>query len=286
MGLTGNKDSLWTMDCFHNDNDFSMEMHRKDMEEICEKNKVYEGMLAPLIEALEATKEDKVKIHSCEIIGGPSRIPSVQTKILEVSQKYESEIKALSTTLNGDESVARGCALMCAMLSPNYRVKEFQVQDILTWPITISYPSEKEETQKIIQQLIMQRGNPQPCTAKVMFNKTKNFVFKLQHPTEYTVKDTKVNIEYPFLTNSSIGEFNVQLLPLSENAVQAPKIKLLLDINKQGLLDWPKASLIEYVKKEKKEEPKKEEKDKKKDEDNKDKDKKDEDNDTKMKNEE
>merc|ERR1712083_1226794 len=148
------------------------------------------------------------------------------------------------------------------------------------------------ENQKIIQQLIMQRGNPQPCTAKVMFNKTKNFVFKLQHPTEYTVKDTKVNIEYPFLTNSSIGEFNVQLLPLSENAVQAPKIKLLLDINKQGLLDWPKASLIEYVKREepKKEEPKKDESAKKEDDKSKktedDKDKKDEDNDTKMKNEE
>merc|ERR1712060_774377 len=141
------------------------------------------------------------------------------------------------------------------------------VQDILTWPITISYPSEKEENQnKNIEQLIMQRGNPQPCTAKVMFNKTKNFVFQLQHPTQYTTKDCQVNVEYPFATNLGIGEFSVQLLPLSEKAVQAPKIKLLLDINKQGLLDWPKASLIEYVKREPKpEEPKKEEKNKKKD---------------------
>merc|ERR1712129_183713 len=53
----------------------------------------------------------------------------------------------------------------------------------------------------------------------------------------------------------------------------------LMGINKQGLLDWPKASLIEYVKREPKVEPKKEEKakkdDKKKkksDKDNKDKD--------------
>merc|ERR1712130_131651 len=284
--LTGNKDAVWTLDCFHNDNDFKLEIQREEMETEATNLKIFEGMMEPLIEALEATKEDKVKIHSCEIIGGPSRIPSVQTKILEVSQKYESEIKALSTTLNGDESVARGCALMCAMLSPNYRVKEFQVQDILTWPITIQYPTEKEENQKNIEQLIMQRGNPQPCTAKVMFNKTKNFIFKLQHPREYKVKDSLVNIEYPFSTNLNIGEFNVQLLPLSEKAVQAPKIKLLLDINKQGLLDWPKASLIEYVKKKRRRNQKKEEKDKKKDEDNKDKDKKDEDNDTKMKNEE
>merc|ERR1712190_625289 len=107
----------------------------------------------------------------------------------------------------------------------------------------------------------------QPCTAKVMFNKTKNFVFKLQHPTQYNVKDGTVDVQYPFATNLGIGEFSVQLLPLSEKAVQAPKIKLLLDINKQGLLDWPKASLIEYVKREepKKEEPKKDESAKKED---------------------
>merc|ERR1712190_59138 len=259
------------------------------MEEICTKNKVYEGILEPLMEAMEAIKDDEnVKIHSCEIIGGPSRIPSAQAKVLEIIQKYEPSVDKMSTTLNGDESVARGCALMCAMLSPNYRVKEFQVQDILTWPITISYPTEKEESEKKnIEQLIMQRGNPQPCTAKVMFNKTKNFVFKLQHPTQYKTKDLQVNVEYPFATNLGIGEFSVQLLPLSEKAVQAPKIKLLLDINKQGLLDWPKASLIEYVKRGPKPEPKKEEKPKKADEKKEDdKDKKDEDNDTTMKNEE
>merc|ERR1712060_441228 len=88
-------------------------------------------------------------------------------------------------------------------------------------------------------------------------------------------KESTVNIIYPFKTNLNIGEFNVQLLPLSDKAVQPPKIKLLLDINKQGLLDWPKASLIEYVKREEKpkevkkdKDEKKEEKTKKKDENN------------------
>eukprot|EP00484_Ammonia_sp_Unknown_P017864 CAMPEP_0197044192 /NCGR_PEP_ID=MMETSP1384-20130603/20310_1 /TAXON_ID=29189 /ORGANISM="Ammonia sp." /LENGTH=923 /DNA_ID=CAMNT_0042475609 /DNA_START=127 /DNA_END=2898 /DNA_ORIENTATION=- len=256
--LTGNKDALWTLDCFHDDMDFTLEIHREEMEEAAKKDKVYERLLEPLIEALEATKEDKVKIHSLEIIGGASRVPSVQQNVLETLQKYEPEIKSLSTTLNGDECVARGSALMCAMLSPNFRVREFQVQDILTWPVTISYPTEKEQDKRIIQQVIMQRGNPQPCTAKVMFNKTQNFVFKLQHPDEYKVKEDSVSITYPFKTNTDIGEFSVQLLPLNDKAVQPPRIKLLIDINKQGLLDWPKASLIEWVKREPKPEPKKE----------------------------
>jgi len=258
--LTGNKDAVWTLDCFHDDHDFPLSLTREAMEESCDEQKVFDGLLEPLIEALDATKDDKVKIHSCEIVGGPSRVPVIQRHILSTIQKYEPEIQALSTTLNGDECVARGAALMCAMLSPNFRVRDFQVQDILTWPITISYPSEKQEQPQNVEQLIMRRGDPQPCTAKVMFNKSQNFVFKLQHPDEYKTKEGVVSVTYPFGTNASIGEFSVQLVPLSENAVQPPKVKLLLDINKQGLLDWPKASLIEYVKREQPKEAKKEQK--------------------------
>eukprot|EP00485_Elphidium_margaritaceum_P014018 CAMPEP_0202731832 /NCGR_PEP_ID=MMETSP1385-20130828/187346_1 /ASSEMBLY_ACC=CAM_ASM_000861 /TAXON_ID=933848 /ORGANISM="Elphidium margaritaceum" /LENGTH=931 /DNA_ID=CAMNT_0049398135 /DNA_START=64 /DNA_END=2859 /DNA_ORIENTATION=- len=254
--LTGNKDALWTLDCFHEDHDFQLFITRDEMEARADSDGVFRGMLEPLIEALEATKEDNVKIHSCEIVAGSARVPCVQQRVLQVVQQHASEITALSTTLNMDECVARGSALMCAMLSPNFRVREFQVQDILTWPITISYPSEHhQEEQKQIEQVVMQRGNPQPCTAKVMFNKTQNFVFKLQHPSEYKVKDTTaVTVTYPYRTNREIGEFNVQLLPLNEKAIQAPRIKLLLDINKQGLLDWPKASLIEWIPREAKKE--------------------------------
>eukprot|EP01084_Bolivina_argentea_P123263 218452_1 len=247
--LTGNKEAHWCLDCFHDDHDFDIIINREEFEKGAQDAKLYDALCQPIIEAIEATKGDKIKIHSCELVGGSHRVPSIQRAILELVKKYEEQITALSFTLNGDESVARGCALMCAMLSPNFRVKEFQVQDIITWPITISYPSDQQQS-KTINQLVMQRGNPQPCTAKVTFNKTKNFVFKLQHPEEYKTKDSDIKIEYPFKTNLGIGEFNVQLLPLNEKAVQAPKIKILLDINKQGLLDWPKASLIEWVKRE------------------------------------
>jgi molecular chaperone DnaK (HSP70) len=32
--------------------------------------------------------------------------------------------KAISTTMNADEAAARGCALMCAMLSPRFQVRD------------------------------------------------------------------------------------------------------------------------------------------------------------------
>jgi heat shock protein 4 len=47
-------------------------------------------------------KED---IYAVEMVGGASRIPSVKERI----SKFFG--KELSTTLNADEAVARGCAL-------------------------------------------------------------------------------------------------------------------------------------------------------------------------------
>ena len=64
------------------------------------------------------------------------------------------------------------------MISPNFKVREFEVTDINTWPITIEYPSDKGGQ---TEQLIIKRGAPNPCTAKVTFYKDKAFEFKLRY---------------------------------------------------------------------------------------------------------
>lgn len=50
-------------------------------------------------------------IHAVEIVGGASRIPAVKERI----SKFFG--KELSTTLNADEPVARGCALQVWLFS-------------------------------------------------------------------------------------------------------------------------------------------------------------------------
>lgn len=65
---------------------------------------------ATLNECLEIPKLKLEDIHSVEIVGGSSRIPSIKKMIEKVFQK------APSTTLNADEAVSRGCAFMCASL--------------------------------------------------------------------------------------------------------------------------------------------------------------------------
>lgn len=63
-------------------------------------------------------------VHAVEIVGGASRIPAVKERI----SKFFG--KELSTTLNADEAVARGCALqVChtsstSALSPQKKKKK------------------------------------------------------------------------------------------------------------------------------------------------------------------
>ena len=55
-------------------------------------------------------------IHSVERIGGGSRIPL----IVDISKQIFG--KELSKTLDANESIARGCTIMAAILSPRYSV--------------------------------------------------------------------------------------------------------------------------------------------------------------------
>ncbi|KAH0863824.1 hypothetical protein HID58_081035 [Brassica napus] len=60
------------------------------------------------------------QIHSVELVGSGSRIPAI-SKMLSSLFKRE-----LGRTVNASECVARGCALQCAMLSPVFRVRDYE----------------------------------------------------------------------------------------------------------------------------------------------------------------
>ena len=72
-------------------------------------------------------------IYAVELIGGATRIPAIKEII---GNMFKRE---LSTTLNLDEAVSRGCALQCAMLSPTFKVRDFSVTDIQPYPIQLKW---------------------------------------------------------------------------------------------------------------------------------------------------
>merc|ERR1719313_974032 len=74
------------------------------------------------------------QVESVEVVGGSSRVPWVKRM---VSATFGG--KECSRTMNEDESVARGCALQAAILSPLYKVRDFKVEDTTASPVSLSW---------------------------------------------------------------------------------------------------------------------------------------------------
>merc|ERR1719456_768109 len=112
------------------DYDFASNMTRADFERMCQP--MMDRVKAVLDGAKAASGMTNEEIDSVEIVGGASRVPWFKRMCSEAFGGKE-----LSTTLNADESVARGCALQAAILSPLYKVREFKVDDVAPFAINV-----------------------------------------------------------------------------------------------------------------------------------------------------
>jgi len=78
-----------------------------------------------------------------------------------------------SRTLNSTDCIARGCALQAAMLSPNFQVANFQVEEYNLQPVSITYKF--KDGDKVSTKEIFKVGSSFPSTKSVTFeNKVGN----------------------------------------------------------------------------------------------------------------
>lgn len=110
--------------------DFKLEASRQQLEELAAP--LLSRIAARLTELLQSAGLTAEQVDSIEVIGGTTRIPAVKTSVAQVFGKE------VSTTLNADEAVSRGCALLCAMDSPSVRVREYKLVDVVNFPIALT----------------------------------------------------------------------------------------------------------------------------------------------------
>ena len=89
-------------------------------------------------------------IEIVEICGGGIRVPLLKRTVAEYMQRnleaqnvssmhdFFSFQFGLNTTLNMDETLGRGSAIKCAMLSPRIRIKDVAIEDKNLFNIGIS----------------------------------------------------------------------------------------------------------------------------------------------------
>jgi hypothetical protein len=81
--------------------------------------------------------------------------------------------------MNMDESVARGCAFECAMISPLFRVKEVQVADYVPYPIAVTWDIKGADAMEVEEGetggaggnvlTIVRAGSSFPSTKRITF---------------------------------------------------------------------------------------------------------------------
>lgn len=109
------------------------------------------------------------------MVGDATRIQVIQQKCKDVFG-----VDQVSRTLNSLECVARGASLQAAMLSPLFKVADFEVQEYNTLPVSITYSFPAEGDKSVTKELFP-LGSSFPSTKTITFENKKGGMQLLIH---------------------------------------------------------------------------------------------------------
>lgn len=210
------------IECFMDEKDVHAEIKRTEMEDLC--SHLIKRVETTLIQCLVDSKLKLEEIHAVELAGGSSRVPSIKRLVEDIFRR------PVSTTLNQDESVARGCALQCAMLSPAVRVREFSVTDIQPYPLKLTWDATQGEEGEME---VFGHNHAVPFSKMLTFYRSSPFTLTASY-----------SLPPPCYPQTRIGTFtikNIKATPEGESA----KVKVKVRVNLNGILTISSASLIE-----------------------------------------
>jgi len=249
--MSANLQAPLNIESIMNDVDVSAMLKREELEQLV--TPLLSRITAPLEQALKEAKLTPADIDSIEMVGGTTRIPSLKERVSSFFGK------PLSFTLNADEAVARGCAFACAIYSPVFRVREFTVHDVTSYPIQFSWEPTPEIPNEDSSLVVFSRNNPVPSTKILTFYRKAPFDIDLAYAEPENL---------PGKINPWIGRYTIKnVTPTADGELSVVKVKARMNLH--GVLNVENAYIVaeeeveEPIKEEKKEE-KKEAKDEKK----------------------
>lgn len=173
-------------------------------------------------------------LHSLEMIGGGSRIPMFKS----LAERVLGNDRMPSFTLNASESIARGAAVLAAVMSPLYQVRKFEVRQLPTYPVLAGYFDWRKgalpekvsflpDVNVMVPLLRSQQQFPADLELLLPFNKNavKLYIF-------YDYEDERVKKE--LLGNSLLIE-EVDILP-SGKKNEITDITVRLRVSQDGLI--------------------------------------------------
>jgi len=198
----------------------------------------FEAMIAPLLNkvpevlqrALADSKLSVEDIDIVEVVGGGSRVPAIKERI----QNFFG--KNLSFTLNQDEAIARGCAFSCAILSPVFKVRDFAVQDIVSYPIEFAWEKDADIPDEDTSLTVFNTGNVMPSTKILTFYRKQAFDLEARYVDPEGL---------PGKVPSFIGRFSVKGVKATGGPEDFMICKLKARVNIHGVLNVESGYYVE-----------------------------------------
>lgn len=225
--LSANQQAPVNIESLMNDVDASAMVTRQEFEAMIEP--LLKRVHLPLEQALAQAELSKEDIDVIEIVGGGSRVPALKDRIQAFFEK------PLSFTMNADEAIARGCAFSCAILSPAFRVRDFSVQDIISYPIEFAWEKAPDIPDEDTSLTVFNKGNMLPSTKILTFYRKQPYDLEARfaHPEEL-----------PGKVNPWIGRFSVKGVKVEgEDDFMICKLKARINIH--GVLNVESGYYVE-----------------------------------------
>ncbi|KAG8505391.1 Heat shock 70 kDa protein 4L [Galemys pyrenaicus] len=213
------------IECFLSDLDVASKMSRAQFEQLCAP--LLARVEPPLKAVMEQANLQREDISSVEIVGGATRIPAVKERISSFF------LRDVSTTLNADEAVARGCALQVRGAAVRgAAVREFSITDLVPYSITLRWKSSLEDGAGECE--VFSKNHPAPFSKVITFHKKEPFELEAFYTNLHEVP-------YP---DPRIGSFAVQnVSPQLDGDSAKVKVKVRVDIH--GIFSVASAAVVE-----------------------------------------
>ncbi|KAH8889789.1 heat shock protein 70 [Thozetella sp. PMI_491] len=226
--LSANQQGPLNIESLMNDIDVRAMITRQEFEAMVEP--LLSRAHVPLEQALADAKLTKDDIDIIEMVGGGSRVPAVKERI----QAFFG--KPLSYTMNQDEAIARGCAFSCAILSPVFKVRDFAVQDVMSYPIEFTWEKDADIPDEDTSLVVFNKGNILPST--------KILTFYRKQPFDLEARYSKPE-ELPGKIPAFIGRFSVKGVKATDGPDEFMICKLKARVNIHGVLNVESGYYVE-----------------------------------------
>ncbi|KAM7483731.1 hypothetical protein LguiB_008314 [Lonicera macranthoides] len=227
--LSANPEAPLNIECLMDEKDVRGFIKRDEFEQI--SIPILERVKKPLEKAISEAGLTVDNIYSVEVVGSGSRVPAIIRILTDFFGKEPRR------TMNASECVAKGCALECAILSPTFKVRDFQVNESFPFPIALSWKGAAPDAQSGAadnQQstVVFTKGNPIPSIKALTFYRSGTFTIDVQYAD-------LSELQAP----AKISTYTIG--PFQSTKSERAKVKVKVRLNLHGIVSIESATLLE-----------------------------------------